>query len=389
MKAPVQFELPAERDGPPAVVVSMSNPKRRDFSAEEDAELRRLRGMGKSFKAIGLLMNRHRASMSDRWKRLSRRAPGEGAGGKNPHFTEAERQRLIAEYSDACDAGRGRELAKEMGRRPSFLAKKAHELGLTTYWRKRPYNAENTSKCMKEWHALNEHPKGFQGHNHSDKSKDLIGKKSEAAWAGKSEEERSDKALRMVKTKVAKYGTAAPPRTGTTWKSEWRTIGGERSYYRSMWEANYARYLEWLRARGDIKSWEHEPKTFWFETIRRGTRSYLPDFRVTENNGAVIFHEVKGWMDDRSKTKIKRMRIYYPDVKLIVIDAKGYRSIMRQAASLVPGWETQDFIDPNQGTLFESTIVPTMGGVRKAAKPMRVSRPRARKNKPGLNWIRP
>jgi Holliday junction resolvase RusA-like endonuclease len=33
--------------------------------------------------------------------------------------------------------------------------------------------------------------------------------------------------------------------------------------------------------------------------------------------------------------------------------------------------------------------LPTMGGVRKAAKPMRVSRPRARKNKPGLNWIRP
>jgi hypothetical protein len=33
--------------------------------------------------------------------------------------------------------------------------------------------------------------------------------------------------------------------------------------------------------------------------------------------------------------------------------------------------------------------LPTMGGVRKAAKPMRVSRPRARKNKPGLTWLRP
>lgn len=70
----------------------------------------------------------------------------------------------------------------------------------------------------------------------------------------------------------------------------------------------------------------------------------------------MIYHEVKGWMDDRSKTKIKRMRIYYPDVKLIVIDARGYRSIMRQAASLVPGWETAAIPDPNQGTLFADSL---------------------------------
>ena len=85
------------------------------------------------------------------------------------------------------------------------------------------------------------------------------------------------------------------------WKSGWRTIGGQRGYYRSRWEANYARYLEWLRVRGDIKYWSHEKDTFWFEKIKRGVRSYLPDFRVTEINGDVVYHEVKGWMDRRTR----------------------------------------------------------------------------------------
>jgi Holliday junction resolvase RusA-like endonuclease len=33
--------------------------------------------------------------------------------------------------------------------------------------------------------------------------------------------------------------------------------------------------------------------------------------------------------------------------------------------------------------------LPTMGGIRKAAKPMRIGRPRARKKAPGLTWLRP
>ena len=89
-------------------------------------------------------------------------------------------------------------------------------------------------------------------------------------------------------------------------KSGWREIGGIRKYYRSRWEANYARYLEFLKVNGEIEKWEHEPETFWFEGIKRGVMSYLPDFRVTEKNGDIVFHEVKGWMDARSITKIKR-----------------------------------------------------------------------------------
>lgn len=121
-------------------------------------------------------------------------------------------------------------------------------------------------------------------------------------------------------------------------KSGWREIGGARKYYRSGWEANYACYLEWLKQLGKIKDWAHEPKVFWFEGLRRGCLSYLPDFLVVENDGQEAYHEVKGWMDGKSKTKIKRMAKYHPAVKLVVIDQKAYREINMKLSAIIPGW---------------------------------------------------
>lgn len=124
----------------------------------------------------------------------------------------------------------------------------------------------------------------------------------------------------------------------TKWKSGWREIGGSRVYYRSRWEANFARYLDLLKCNGVIKSWEHEPETFWFN-VKRGCRSYLPDFRVEQLNGEFVFYEVKGWMDNKSKTKIHRMKIYHPDIKLIVVGDMEYRALEKEIADTIPEWE--------------------------------------------------
>jgi hypothetical protein len=129
---------------------------------------------------------------------------------------------------------------------------------------------------------------------------------------------------------------ARTPRS--TWRSGWADIGGKRNFYRSLWEANYARYLEWMKTVGHISDWQHEPETFWFDGIKRGCVSYLPDFSVKRTDGSVEYHEVKGWMDDRSKTKIARMAKYHPNVKLSVVDAKAYRQLVNAVSSLVPGW---------------------------------------------------
>jgi hypothetical protein len=110
-------------------------------------------------------------------------------------------------------------------------------------------------------------------------------------------------------------------------------------FVRSRWEANYARYLKWLEARGDIAAWEYEPLTFRFEGVSRGPYTYKPDFKVVETDGTVAFHEVKGWMDSASRGKLKRFAKFYPAQKLVVIDQASYRSIARQVSSVIPNWE--------------------------------------------------
>jgi hypothetical protein len=111
-------------------------------------------------------------------------------------------------------------------------------------------------------------------------------------------------------------------------------------YFHSKMEANYARYLNLLQSMGVIRTWRYEPDTFWFLTIKRGTRSYKPDFRVEyRDEGAPVYVEVKGYMDKKSKTKISRFRKYYPQFKLEVVGQTEFANIKRKWASAIPTWE--------------------------------------------------
>lgn len=110
-------------------------------------------------------------------------------------------------------------------------------------------------------------------------------------------------------------------------------------YVRSAWEANYARYLNWLKEIGSIENWEYEADTFEFAEIKRGTRFYTPDFKVYEGDGRVVYHEVKGWMDPASKTKLSRMARYYPEVRIVVIDADAYGAIKKEVRRFIANWE--------------------------------------------------
>ena len=245
-------------------------------------------------------------------------------------------------------------IAAEIGRSRASVACKANDLGLTDLCRpvvknrkiRKPMfdnakdRASHMSSATKEYIAKNGHPKGMLGKKHSEATKARIAVTSKERADSETDEQKSSRIEKGLKTKVARYGSIAPKNLRGSWKAAWREIGGIRKYYRSAWEANYARYLEWLLSLGEIKAWEHEPETFWFEGIKRGVRSYLPDFRVTENSGEVVYHEVKGYMDKKSKTKIKRMAKYHPDVRLIVIDSRAYNAIKKKVQSLIDGWET-------------------------------------------------
>lgn len=53
---------------------------------------------------------------------------------------------------------------------------------------------------------------------------------------------------------------------------------------------------------------EFEPKVFTFP-IKRGTKGYTPDFYLTKTKEWL---EIKGYLDDKSKIKLKRFKKYYP-----------------------------------------------------------------------------
>lgn len=109
-------------------------------------------------------------------------------------------------------------------------------------------------------------------------------------------------------------------------------------YVRSGWEANYARYLNLLKEREEIYDWEYEPETFDFP-IKRGNTRYTPDFRVWFSEFIYEWNEVKGWLDQDSKVRIKRFKKYYPHEPFRLIDAPVYRKIEAEFASEISEWE--------------------------------------------------
>lgn len=119
--------------------------------------------------------------------------------------------------------------------------------------------------------------------------------------------------------------------------SGWIFIADKKIYFRSKMEVRYARYLQWLKNQKAIIDWQYEPKTFWFEGIKRGVVSYKPDFLVVEKNSH-HWVEVKGYMDSRSLTKIKRFKKYFPEERLEVVDSKWFVRNCGKLKNLIPGW---------------------------------------------------
>ena len=111
-------------------------------------------------------------------------------------------------------------------------------------------------------------------------------------------------------------------RSNTT--QAWHVIDGRRIFFRSAWEYRFSCHLQRQKELGVIKEWEHEPKTFWFDAIRRGCTSYKPDFLVHHNDETQEWVEVKGYYDAKSLTKIKRFRKYFPGEKLRLVDSKWF-----------------------------------------------------------------
>lgn len=120
-------------------------------------------------------------------------------------------------------------------------------------------------------------------------------------------------------------------------------------FFRSNWEANIARWLNYQK-----KKWTYEPEVFLFKEVKHGTTSYCPDFKVGDH-----WIEVKGYIDTKGKTAIRRFKKYYPEefkkLQAIVGSANtaaakffesegipiiGYIStINKEFKNIIPNWE--------------------------------------------------
>ena len=238
------------------------------------------------------------------------------------------------------------DLAKQLGRLKSNVCRKARSLGLTL--KDRVLETRDAKEAMAErsrrWIAENGHPRGALGIIHSAETRAKLGEKSRAAWVNMREMPLILEARRMkqAKTNLKRYGRAGPPATSNSYSRCRRGVRDDLGFFvRSRWEANYARYLKWLKQKGEITDWEYEPETFRFDGVTRGPYTYLPDFKVIETSGKIVFHEVKGWMDPASRNRLKRFSKFYPDVSLVVVDQKAYLEIERKLSTVIPNWERQ------------------------------------------------
>lgn len=184
------------------------------------------------------------------------------------------------------------------------------------------------------------HPKGMLGKKQTEKCKAasraqslaLLAKGEHPFQRPKTEAQRQAKSVMMRERLKTPGGVYSRAKRG--YRDDMPGI-----FFRSRWEANYARFLTFLVKNGSVARWEFEPDTFWFEAIRRGVRSYCPDFKVWSSDGSFQYHEVKGWMDKKSATKLKRMKKYHPDVTVLLIGEKAYREVEKKLSGVIPGWE--------------------------------------------------
>jgi hypothetical protein len=219
--------------------------------------------------------------------------------------------------------GKMQALSKELKRTRQFIARYAQSIGLTNFKRTRSleYN-KRISLQRVGWWSNRIHPKGMLGKKHSQEfcKKQSFRFKS---WHVSLSDEFKAKMYKKAVITARERGNY--DRKHGSWKQEWKTIGGKKKFFRSRWEVNYAKYLEFLKVQGKISDWLHEPETFWFNDILRGARSYLPDFKIINLDGTHSWVEVKGWMDDRSKTKLKRFKKYYPEEKIEVVRGDWFK----------------------------------------------------------------
>lgn len=99
-----------------------------------------------------------------------------------------------------------------------------------------------------------------------------------------------------------------------------------KCFFRSTWEANYARYLNYIGVK-----WKYEPITYNLAN----NKTYTPDFLLED--GTIV--EIKGWLTKQGKEKLNAFTKEYPNVTVIIVTRKEYNEIKKNYQFEIEKWE--------------------------------------------------
>lgn len=183
--------------------------------------------------------------------------------------------------------------------------------------------------------------------NKSKKQKDLVSK----ALKGKSKTEEHKQALKDAKAKEDKIKRAkinGDNRRGKPQPEGWvqnmkityggvfRGRAGKRKdlddmYFRSSWEANYARVLKCSQI-----DYYFEQKSFLIDLPNGGKSRYTPDFYLPQHDK---FIEVKGYWMPNARIKYILFKKQYPNIKIEILDGEKYNQLKEEYKELIKEWE--------------------------------------------------
>lgn len=200
-------------------------------------------------------------------------------------------------------------LLKKEGRSEECTCRDAHDrMSNETYMevcRKRSENMQGN----KNW----KNSSGFTGHHHSEEYK------IECAIRAKELQEDPN----------SKFGKLHP--TSGNGKTGLRKIGDKEIWFRSSWEANFARILNY---RG--LNFIFEPKWYKIPTSEGYEDThYVPDFFVESENK---FYEIKGYTQEDDLYKMRKFVEIYK-AELILIDPEEYKKLEKEFKDKIVDWE--------------------------------------------------
>jgi len=122
---------------------------------------------------------------------------------------------------------------------------------------------------------------------------------------------------RELRAMAARKGIL-PPNSPAVPSKGTKAPSGPWHPFRSKWELEYAKYLDVMKAAGQIRDWAYEGEHL---DIGIGAR-YTPDFRLVCFDGLIQYREVKGYKREAAMVRLKVAAKLYPQYTFVLVTKK-------------------------------------------------------------------